>query len=399
MRLLYLCHRLPHPPDKGDKIRSHHQVLGLARRHEVSVFTTADEGADPSAAAELARFVRRVVCLPNSGWSKRLRAVCGLLRREALSVAAFDVRALRRRIARSLAQEPFDAAVVYSSNALPLLGSFAGPLVVDLVDVDSAKWEGYAEEAGALLRPLYAREARLVRRLEQEAARRADCVLVCAERELTELRRIARPRRAVVVPNGTDTNYFSPGPSDIDPFEVVFTGAMDYAANVDAVLWFARVVWPRVRAVRDRARFFVVGSNPARSVRRLSGRDGIVVTGRVPDVRPYLRAAATAVAPLRVARGIQNKVLEALACGVPVVATGAALGGIGANEGCVPADSAEEFAAALLRLLDDEGERRRRGDAGRRYVVERFRWERHVARLEEEIERAVARRGAREVPA
>lgn len=374
MKLLYLCHRIPYPPDKGDKIRSYHQVDYLARRHELDLFTLIDDPADRGHAESLARRVRYFHASEIAPRRARLWSARALVAGGGLSVAYFQDRRLARALADRLARERYDAAVVFSSAMAPYLEDVAVPQVHDFVDVDSAKWLAYADTARFPASWLYRREGRELRRLERSIAERAAATVLCAAREEAELRSFCAPRRAVTVPNGTDVEYFQPDTAGEPRPDVVFSGAMDYRANVDAVLWFAEHVWPTVRRELPAARLVVVGSNPAPRVQALDREPGIAVTGRVPDVRPYLRAATVAVAPLRVARGIQNKVLEALACGVPVVATSAALGGIGAARGAVVADAPEAFAAAVVALFRDEPRRRALGLEGRAFVVEQFDW-------------------------
>ncbi len=393
MKLVYLCHRIPFPPDKGDKIRSYHQVEYLATRHEVDLFTLVDDPADMAHVPALARMVRRVHAQPiHPTWS-RARSLLGVLTGDALSVRYFRHAGLERALQHALATEAYDLAVVFSSNMAPYLDRWSGPRALDFVDVDSAKWLAYAGQLGpSPKRWLFRREGEAIRALEARLAEAAEVTVVCSEREEAELRRFCSPRNAVTVPNGTDVQYFSPGPTDHAPIDVIFTGAMDYRANADAVVWFADEVWPRIRPGRPEATFFVVGSNPAPAVARLSRLPGVTVTGRVDDVRPYLRAARVAIAPLRVARGIQNKVLEALACGRPVVATPAALGGIGDADGVLVADTPADFATEVTRLLEREDERVRLGASGRRFVESRFRWEIRLAELERRLLEAASSR-------
>lgn len=385
MRLLYLCHRIPYPPDKGDKIRSYHQVKYLAERHELDLFTLIDDPADLEHVGPLQQIVRSLSWERIHPLPARLLSLRALLLGEPMSVTYFRRRPLLSRLRAALEREAYDLALVFSSAMAPYLDGWSGPRALDFVDLDSAKWLSYAERLGrSPLGWLYRREGNFLRLLEQRQSERAELTLFCSTREEQDLRAFCAPRNVVTVPNGTDVDYFTPGPSDLPEHELVFTGAMDYRANIDAIVWFAEQVLPRVRAERAGTRLFVVGSNPSGEVEALAREHDVTVTGRVPDVRPYLRAARIAVAPLRVARGIQNKVLEALACGVPVVATEAALSGIGRAEGVIPCgEQAEEMARAILALLDDQRERRRLGLAGRQFVVDRFCWDRQLGRLEE----------------
>jgi sugar transferase (PEP-CTERM/EpsH1 system associated) len=399
VRLLYLCHRIPFPPDKGDKIRSWHEVEYLAARHEVDVFTLLDDPRDEEHVATLARHVRRLVAVWLDPWAARRRAARALFRGDSLTAAWFAEPRLRDELAGAAAAEDYDAAMVFSSNVAPLLDGIALPRVVDFVDVDSAKFRDYAATADFPPREALLRlEARRLQRLEARLAAEADATVVCAAREAEALRVFAAPRRLAVIRNGVDTEHFRPvaaGDPCATPCEMVFTGAMDYHANVDAVRWFCDEVLPRVRRVAPGARLRIVGSNPTRAVLKLRGRPGVEVTGRVADVRPHLWSARVAVAPLRVARGIQNKVLEALACGVPVVATPAALGGLERLAGAVPADGATEFANVVAHLLRDPPQRAALGAAGAAAVGREFGWATSLAHLEPLLATAASsRRGA-----
>jgi len=388
VRILYLCHRIPFPPDKGDKIRSYHQVEFLGRRHEVDLFTLIDDAADREHVGPLGALVRNLHVETVNAKIQRLRSLGGLVTGEPLSVRAFADRRLQAAVTDALQRESYDLALVFSSNMTPYLGDWDGPRAYDFVDVDSAKWTAYAETAKPPMNMLYAREGRRLRALEAAAAARAELTVVCADKEREELLAFCRPRRVETVPNGTDVEFFKPAESDLEPTDVVFTGAMDYRANVDAVTWFVEQCLPRLAELRPGVRVAVVGSNPTRDVQALGNHPGVTVTGRVPDVRPWLRAAKVSVAPLRVARGIQNKVLEAMACGVPVVATTAALGGIVAPgsplgpDAAVRVDEPSAFADAVSNLLGDAAERARRGAEGREWVVQHFDWESRLMQLE-----------------
>lgn len=407
MRILFLCHRIPFPPDKGDKIRSWHEVDWLAARHEVDLFTLIDDEADRPHIETLRRHVHALECPTLDRWRSKFQVATALLTGRSLSAAHFLAPELTKAIHRAVHTVAYDLAFVFSSNMAPYLDGLSIPRALDFVDIDSAKFEAYAGSDPSLLRRLvYGTEAKRLRALEKRLSESAELTLVCSQREAEELRGFARPRRVEVVPNGTDTDYFAPRPDvPVATDSIVFTGAMDYRANIDAVLWFAEAILPLVQAELPTATFTIVGSNPTPEVLALHGTRKISVTGRVPDVRPYVQSAMVAVAPLRVARGIQNKVLEALACGTPVVATMAALGGLDAAHrteggtsssgtsssgsrgsslpGAIPAESPREFAAATLALLRDRTRRDSLGITGRDHVVSEYRWERRLERLEQ----------------
>jgi len=256
--------------------------------------------------------------------------------------------------------------------------------IVDLADVDSEKWQAYAKKASEPMKFIYQREARLIFNLESRIAREADFSTFVSEPEAQLFRTLVPNRAAAIVgvPSGIDHIYFDPNRHyssyyDTSVPNFVFTGTMDYLPNVDAVCWFARDILPIIRRTFPLAQFYIVGSNPSAAVRELGKMDGVHVTGRVADARPYLAHATAAVAPLRIARGIQNKVMEAMAMAKPVIVTSDALEGIEAEVGrdCVLANDAQSFAAAACQLVTDTSHNHKIGEAARRRMVECFSWE------------------------
>ncbi len=399
MRLLFLAHRVPYPPDKGDKIRAFHEIRGLAERgHEVHLFTLADDPADLAHAGALRRWCRSVTIERVAPWPARLRMLAALPTARSLSEANFWSPRLAAGVGRALAGGPPDALVVYCSSMMQYVPRALWPrTVVDLVDVDSAKWRQYRETAAPPMSLVYGLEAVRVRRLEDAIVAGAARTLLTTGREV-ELLGGAHDGRLQALVNGVDLEAFSPGTLDLDALppperawfddgeqapRFVFTGAMDYRANVDAVCWFTAEAWPAVRAALPAARFLVVGRGPAPAVRALHGRDGVVVTGAVRDVRPYLLCATAFVAPLRVARGIQNKVLEAMACARPVVVSPAVRSCLEAATGneVVTATDGPAFARALLDLAADAGRRETLGRAARAFVERHHRWETMLERF------------------
>jgi sugar transferase (PEP-CTERM/EpsH1 system associated) len=280
-----------------------------------------------------------------------------------------------------------DVVFVCSSNMAPYVLNHAHRgrrRIVDLVDVDSEKWRAYATQASGPMKWLYGREAGLVSALERRVAHESDYSTFVSEAEARMFRTLVPERAASVVgvSNGVDCDYFDPAGYYPAPFDValpnfVFTGTMDYVPNIDAVTWFAQDILPRVRRTLPTAKFHIVGANPSPAVQSLARLDGVHVTGRVPDVRPYLAHAIAAVAPMRIARGIQNKVLEAMAMAQPAIVTADALEGIEATPGTdlVLANDTAGFTDAACRLAVDAEEGRRIGAAARRRVVTDFSWE------------------------
>lgn len=390
-RIVFLAHRIPYPPDKGDKIRSWHVLRHLARRHEVHLGAFIDDPLDWAHAPVLAGICASTCLRPLGRMRLGRRSLAALARGRALSLHAYHDARLAAWLDRRL-KDGIDLAFAYSAaSVLPLLACVTPPrTVLDLVDCDSAKWEARAATAGPLLRWLFAREARLVLAFERRAAAMADrTVLVSkAEAELFGQRSPGLTGRVSAIANGVDGAYFAPGSDHPDPYGagprpvLVFTGAMDYAPNIDAVTWFVREVMPRL-TFHVAPLFAIVGTRPDRAVQSLAG-DSVIVTGRVADVRPYLQHATLAVAPLLLARGLQNKVLEAMAMSRAVVATGAAREGLTAEPGrdLVVADGAGDFAAAIDELLARPERRRALGEAARAFVLAEHDWTAQLDRLD-----------------
>lgn len=389
--LLYLAHRIPFPPDKGDKIRSFHILESLARRYRVHLGTFLDDPADARYVDELRRYCASLEVVPLRRFAASLRSGSGLLRAEPLTFSYYGDRRLHRWVSRLLATVAPRVGLAFSSpmeQYLPAPGKGMRRLI-DLVDVDSDKWRQYSQRARGPMRWIYAREARLLAKAERAMVRDADASVVVSaiERETLMGKDAGLGRKLFAIPNGVDGAYFDPALAHVNPYRgdelpIVFTGAMDYWANVDAVTWFVREVLPAIRRERAEVRFYIVGSSPTRAVLDLGADAGVQVTGRVADVRPYLAHAALAVAPLRLARGVQNKVLEAMAMARAIVVTGAALRGIAAQAppGVVVRDEPDAFADAVKQLLGS-GERQRMGADARQFVLREFSWSRGMDAL------------------
>jgi sugar transferase (PEP-CTERM/EpsH1 system associated) len=392
--ILFLCHRIPFPPDRGDKIRSHHVLKALARIAPVHVATFADDDFDGREESELAavassyRLSRRSKPLVVAG-------VQALARKLPVSLTAFHDRAIAAYVEDVLATRPIGAIYVFSGQMGQYVpDSFAGRIVADFVDVDSAKFEAYAAQKGAI-GLIDAREAKLLRAEEARLAARADVSLLVtrAEADLFAARLPAALRGAAdvqVLANGIDSVHFDPAliaPEirmlDRPRPRLIFTGQMDYAPNIAAAQRVADRILPLIRQQLPEASFHVVGRNPPAELRDRNGKGGCHVWGRVDDIRPWLKAADMAVVPLEIARGVQNKVLEAMAMALPVVLTSGAATGIGARNGehFTIADSDDALAAASLALLRDHRAADEQGAAARHFVTEKASWQSALAVL------------------
>lgn len=408
MKILFLSHRLPFPPDKGDKIRAFHLIRCLAKRHTVDVAALADDPADlhPARHANLAAYCRNLLVVPRPRARAALAATTCLPRGVAASLPWFHSRALARRVRDLARRERYDAVIAHSAPMAQYAEGIHGAVkVVDLCDVDSEKWKQYGTTASFPKNWIYAREARTLRAYECHLARRFDGVAIISEAEAALFRGFCPDGEVAVVPNGVDADHFRPRHTPRDPATVMFMGAMDYRPNVEGILWFHRAVWPHVLRARPEARLLIVGPRPTDAVRALddlasgSRKTNTLVTGYVDDVREVLGRATVSVAPLHIARGVQNKVLEAMAAGLPVIATSAAHEGITAEPGrdLLVEDEAEEFAGAVARLLDDDAFRERIARNGRDAVVRSHAWDAFAGRMEDLIERAREARGGRAI--
>ena len=365
MHVLFLTHRLPYAPNRGDRIRAFHLLREISRFASVSLFSLVHDDEEASRVGDVPCVARVAVCrAPRLG--NLVRGALWLPTSRPLTHALLDAPGVRNTLADMVQANPPDVVLAYCSGMArfamaPPLDRF--PFVLDMVDVDSAKWADLGRRAGAPKRWIYRREARTLGAFEAAAARQARATLVVNERERDLMLALAPGARVEVIPNGVDVEAFAPPEPPTASARVVFCGMMDYEPNVQGVRWFAEQVWPRVRKARPDAHFTIVGADPAPAVRALAANDAAIeVTGRVPEVQAYLWRSAVAVSPLHVSRGLQNKVLEALAAGLPVVVTPAVLAGLppSARAGCVAAETADAFAEATLELLQQSPDFRRR---------------------------------------
>ena len=390
--ILYLVHRIPYPPNKGDKLRSFNILRQLAARRRVYLGTFVDDPNDLEHVDRLRQWCADVHAVPIDPLRARIASLRGLLTGEALSVPYYRDAGLRAWVANTVKMHGIRDALAFSG---PMAQYLDVPglthRVVDFCDLDSAKWTQYAPDHFWPMSWLYRREGCRLLAFERQWAARADASIFVTEAEADLMRRQAPELadRIHAVQNGVDAEFFSPHQVFDTPYPpggpvVVFTGAMDYWPNIDAVGWFAQDILPRIRAVIPDVRFFIVGMNPAPAVAALAGST-IVVTGKVPDVRPWLAHADVVVAPLRVARGIQNKVLEAMAMGKAVVVSRASAAGLSGEDGrdFLTAESADDFARETLSLLNDVECARHIGHRARDCAESCYSWQAHLARFDD----------------
>jgi sugar transferase (PEP-CTERM/EpsH1 system associated) len=385
MRVLFLTHRLPYAPNRGDRIRSYYIARTLASHVDLTVASLVHDEHEEAQAPALRDLGMSVVTFRTSAVRGMCRAAAAMATERPLTHALLDARGMSAGLRRLTEARRPDVVLSYCSGMarFALTPVFADrPLVLDMVDVDSQKWTSLADTAGWGKGWIYRREARSLARFERQAAERMHTTLVVNEREWTALRRIAPGARVHVLRNGIDAAAFAPPAPPTEEPRVVFCGVMNYEPNVDAALWLSRHVWPLVRAKRPDARLLLVGSSPSRAVAELPARDRTIeVTGTVPDVRPYLWSSAVAVAPLVTARGVQNKVLEAIAAGLPMVVTPAVFDGLHreVQPACQVGADPQAFSGRVLELLARSGEDRRA--VTRRVNLGDLSWEAQLADL------------------
>jgi sugar transferase (PEP-CTERM/EpsH1 system associated) len=403
MRLLYIVHRVPFPPNKGDKIRTYNVLRHLARRHEVHVATLIDDPEDLAFLSELEQIAESVVSARIDGRIRKLLSLRAIFHSESVTVRHFYDIGLQRKVDELIGSKNIDAVVCSSSpTAEYLLRSKhwdsrlkSCPKIMDLIDVDSLKWQQYAERSTGPRRWVYRYEARHLQRYEAFIYNEFDQLFLVSEQEKRCFPGGDPEGKIHGLSNGVDLEYFSPAVSarpQSQPPTIVFTGMMDYWPNIEGVRWFVTSVLPLIQRTLPEARLMVVGGRPTSEVLKWGAMDNITVTGFVDDIREFIAEADVCVAPLQIARGIQNKVLEAMAMGKAVVSTPYALEGIGAtpNVHALVASDADQFAESVTRLLRDSGDAQSIGKAARQFVEQRFSWSHNLSLMDAVIEKAVS---------
>ncbi|POZ51124.1 TIGR03087 family PEP-CTERM/XrtA system glycosyltransferase [Methylovulum psychrotolerans] len=387
--LLFLAHRIPYPPNKGDKIRSYHFLSHLVAEFTVYLGTFIDDPHDWQYTPMVDALCAETCYQGLQPLPAKIKSLQGLVVGEALSLPYYRNAAMQAWVDATIKAHAINKVLIFSSvMAMYIRPEHGVEMVVDLVDVDSDKWRQYAEKKHGLARWIYQREARYLLAYERRIAAVAKACLLVSEQEAALFKALAPEvaEKVGFVNNGVDTGYFAPQHGAVSPYQadaqvLVFTGAMDYWANVDAVVWFAEQVFPRLQARYPQVVFYIVGSKPSKAVLELANNPAIIVTGRVDDVRPYVAYARLAVAPLRIARGIQNKVLEAMAMAKVVVASHAAMEGIP-----YPSDAevaVSEDAGQMLAQLSGYLQVPVTAPAlvNREFVVAHFSWQQNVHKL------------------
>jgi len=391
MKLLFLTHRIPYPPNKGEKISMFHMMTYFGARHDLYLGTFVDDTEDRPHVRALAPHCADACAIQVNRRLRTLLSARGLLTGESLTTLYYRSRRMQRWVDRILRDIRPDAVLLYSGATGQFVAGRTAPptrVVFNLEDVDSEKWRQYAANAARPLRWLYGREGRRLQAYERKMAQAFDATVLISVAEAELFRRLAPESAEKIVSRGqgVDVGFFDPDrdyPSPYAPDEkaLVFVGAMNYRPNITAASWFAEECFPEIRAAIPEARFYIVGLSPTERVRRLGDRPGVTVTGAVPDVRPYLKHAHAVCLPIAIGRGVQNKMLEAMAMRKRIISTPEAAAGVRTGQNYAPdyATTRDEFVAAAGRIL---GEARREESAARGAVLQHHSWDATLSRLE-----------------
>ena len=392
MKILYVCHRFPFPPKRGGKIRPFNTIRHLSRQHEVTVASLARSAAEASEGAGLANHCAHYEMGRVHNAIQALRMVARLPTLTPSSMGYFYSAHLAGRLRELLRRERFDLIFVHCSSVAQYVADVeAIPKILDFGDMDSQKWLEYAHYKPFPLSAGYWLEGRKLEREEKRLASRFDMCTATTRAEWATLEGYRTGVSTGWFPNGVDSTYFAPSDEPYEPTTIAFVGRMDYYPNQECMLDFCNRVLPRLRAAQPRLELLIIGADPSPAILRLAKLPGVTVTGSVPDVRPFLRRAALMVAPLNIARGTQNKILEAMAMGIPVVTSPVAAGGVDASspEHMLVASTPEQYVESILRVIGQPEERKRLSLAGRARMLSHHAWDKSMRRLDGIIEQCL----------
>lgn len=383
MKILFVTHKIPYPPNKGEKVRAFNIIRHLSKRHDICLVSLYDDVNDPRYMPELKKFCKEAYLFAVNPLFAKIKAAFYLLAGMPATLGYFYSYKMKSKINELVRSQKFDLVFAYSSSMAQYVMDARIPKIMDFVDCDSAKWEQYSRLTRFPMSLIYSREHELLKKYEQKIAQKFDKLFVVTEAEKKEFSAFTPVDKFMVLANGVDTDFFKASQRNRGN-RLIFTGAMDYFANVDGVIYFSKEIFPLVRKAHPDAEFYIVGHRPVAAVRALTGIEGVKVTGSVADIREYLGMASVCVAPLRIAQGVQNKILEAMASALPVVTTSKALSGVGAQAGrdLLVVDGPAEFAAEVNRLLQNPALREELGNNARKYVLENHSWGKNLGQLD-----------------
>lgn len=403
MKILYIAQRLPYPPNRGDRIPTFNHIRYLSRLHTVHVASLLESDQEMESVAKLGDWAKTVTVKVQGRFQRWAGMIHALLTGKPLSLGNFYNPGFGNSVQEVIREKGIEAVVVFSSSMAQYVEGNAQLIrVMNFCDMDSQKWNDLSAHFSLARRWIYRREARLLLNYERRIARAFSANCVVTESEADLFRTLIPGSKVSVVANGVELERFSEKPRKPAECELAFVGVMDYSPNIEAVAFFVEKIWPQVRVRHPQARFNIVGARPTREVRALAETEGVTVTGFVEDVRDYLCTATLVVVPLQIARGIQNKILEAMAAGAPVLTTPVAAKGLPAgahNTLFVESREPAVFLDAVLRLLADPRALRHKAEIAQAFVRDHCSWQSNVDILDELLMAAKSGlAGARRIP-
>lgn len=391
-KILYLCHRIPYPPNKGDKIRSFNEIKYLSKKYTIDLITLADDPRDLKYTKELKKICRQVQAFSLKTKTAKIKGLLSLVSGQSISQGYFYSEAFQNKFDQWTAKENYDSIICFSSPMAEYIfkskncpGRDGQDFIMDFCDLDSDKWLQYSQSKKFPANLLFKTEASRLLKFEKKINQTFDQSIFVSDKE-AELFSSYFPaaKNIRVIPNGVDHEFFNPASVKLArPFPspmIMFSGAMDYYANIDGVTWFAEKIFPEIKKKIPKIKFYIVGSNPAPAVKALEKDPSIIVTGFVKDIREYYKAADLCVIPLRIARGVQNKVLEALSMEKSVISTSPAVQGIRSDVRNVlkVEDDPVEFAKKIVNLLLNSKESVEGEKVARQFVIRHYDWENNL---------------------
>lgn len=390
MKILYICHRFPFPPKRGGKIRPFNMIRHFSTQgHKVTVCSLSRSPAEAKEGEGIRNHCEHFEMASVSNAIQVIRMVARLPVVTPSSMGFFYSPDLQRRIDNLLSTEQFDLIFVHCSSVAQYVENVRGiPKILDFGDMDSQKWLEYANYKPFPLSLGYRLEGKKMEAAEKQLAKKFDMCTATTRAEWETLNSYRSALKTDWFPNGVDAEYFKPDGEGYDPDTLSFIGRMDYYPNQECMFDFCRNTLPLIQARRPQAKLLIVGADPSPAVKKLEELPGVTVTGSVPDVRPYILRSAAMVAPLNIARGTQNKILEAMAMGVPVVTSPAGAGGVDAENEAhfLVGDSPNTYADACLRIMSAPDERSRLSVSGRERMLTHHDWQASMRRLETIVE-------------
>lgn len=390
-KILYLCHRIPYPPNKGDKIRSFHQIKYLSKFYDLDLITLADDPNDLQYEGRLAEYCNRVKIFPLNKIMAKMRGFLGLLSGNSISQYYFYLKEMQRVYNEWMTDSHYHAVYCFSSSmAEYILQSRKNDnkinssirYIIDFCDLDSDKWKQYSQNSSIPIKYIYHLEATKLLEYEKKINKFFDKTIFISNNEAELFKKYYPEAENIsIIPNGVDHLYFSPEKTNnfksYTAPTLMFSGAMDYYANVDGIKWFVNEIFPKIKLHTPDIKFFIVGSNPSPVIKKLEKDPCITVTGYVDDIRKYYQIADICVIPLRIARGVQNKVLESMAVQKAVVTTSQAIQGINPDpdKEIVIANTPYEFAEQVIKLLENKGRAKELGCRARKFIQKQHNWD------------------------